>query len=253
MKAAWTIATREFSSNLRTSLAWTLLGLFTLMSGWIFFNLLVTYADNIQAIPPEMHGQVSFLEEVVLRLYANIHFLSLFFVPPLTMRLLAEEKRQGTIDLLWAAPLTDTSIIVGKFLGAWFTMLLLFLPTIMFPIVLFWAGIPDYAVIAGCYLGLALTSACYVAVGLFASALTENQVVAALTAFVFIMISWLAGWASQTVGNFWTAEVINYLSVSGHFEPLVKGELSTSDLMYFLSFTTLSLLAAVKALQSRNW
>lgn len=247
------IARREFGTNLRTPLAWTLMGLFSLLSGWIFFNLLITYADNLQAMPPEMHGQVSFLQEVVLRLYANIHFIMLFFVPPLTMRLLSEERRQGTIDLLWAAPLTDWSIILGKFLGAWFTMLLLLIPTLLFPVVLFWAGIPDYAVIAGCYLGLALTSACYVAVGLFASALTENQVVAALTSFMFIMISWLAGWASQTVGNFWTSQVIHYLSVAGHFEPLVKGELSTSDLLYFFTFIGLSLLAAVKALQSRNW
>lgn len=253
MRSAWIIARREFTTNLRTPLAWTLVGLFSLLSGWMFFNLLVTYADNIQAIPPEMHSRVSFLEEVVLRLYANIHFLTLFFVPPLTMRLLAEERRQGTIDLLWAAPLTDASIVVGKFLGAWFTMLLLFLPTLLFPAVLFWAGIPDYAVIFGCYLGLALTSACYVAAGLFASALTENQVVAALTGFVFIMVTWLAGWASQTVGNFWAAEVINYLSVSGHFEPLVKGELSSSDVLYFITFTALALIAAVKALQSRNW
>jgi len=253
MKGAWTIARREFGVNLRTPMAWTLLGLFSLLSGWIFFNLLVTYADNIQAVPAHLQAQVSFLEEVVLRLYANIHFLMLFFIPPLTMRLLAEERRQGTIDLLWSAPLTDTEIILGKFLGAWFTMLLVLLPTLFFPAVLFWAGIPDYAVVAGCYLGLSLTSACYVAVGLFASALTENQVVAALTSFVFIMFSWLAGWASQTIGNFWTAEVIHYLSVSGHFENLVKGILSTPDLAYFFSFTGLSLYAGVKALQSRNW
>lgn len=253
MKAAWIIARREFGMNLRTPLAWTLLGLFSLLSGWIFFNLLVTYADGIQAMPPEMHGRISFLEEVVLKLYGNIHFLMLFFVPPLTMRLLAEERRQGTIDLLWAAPLSDKDIIVGKFLGAWMTMLLLLLPTLLFPVVLFWAGIPDYAVIGGCYLGLALTSACYVAVGLFASALTENQVVAALTTFVFIMASWLAAWAAQTVGNFWTAEVIHYLSVTGHYEPLVQGILSSSDLLYFASFIFLALLAAVKALQSRNW
>lgn len=253
MRAAWTIALREFGINLRTPLAWTLLGLFSLLSGWIFFNLLVTYADNIQAIPPDMHSKISFLQEVVLRLYANIHFLMLFFIPPLTMRLLAEERKQGTIDLLWAAPLSDWSIIIGKFLGAWFTMLLLLVPTLLFPVVLFWAGIPDYAVIAGCYLGLGLTSACYVAIGLFASALTENQIVAALTSFVFIMFSWLAGWASQTIGNFWTAEVIHYFSVSGHFEPLVKGVLSSSDMIYFVSFIGLSLLAAVKALESRNW
>lgn len=253
MRGALVIARREFTMAMRTPLAWTLLGLFTFLSGYIFFNLLASYADNMQAIPAHMQGQISFLQEVVLRLYANIHFLLLFFIPPMTMRLLAEERRQGTIDLLWSAPISDTGIILGKFFGAWATVLVILAPTLAFPTVLFWAGIPDYAAIAGCYLGLAFTSACYVGLGLFASALTENQVVAALVSFVLIMISWLASWASQTVGNFMAAEVIHYLSVAGHFETLVQGVLSTSDLIYFASFLGLSLLAGVKVLQSRNW
>ncbi len=253
MRAAWTIARRELHAHLGTPLAWTLLGLFSLLSGWIFFNLLVGYADAIQALPPDSASQIGFMEEVVLRLYGNLHFLLLFFIPPLTMRLLAEEKRQGTIDLLWAAPVSDLAIVVGKFLGAWLTALLLLAPTLLFPVVLLWAGIHDRAVLATCYAGLAGNAACYVALGVFASALTENQMVAALGAFALVMATWLIGWAAQTVDNFWVGEALSYLSVNGHFEPLLRGVFSTSDAVFYASFTGVSLWAAVKALESRNW
>lgn len=248
-----TLAKREFSTGWRNPLCWTLVGLFSVLSGWMFFNLLATWVDSVQSLPSEAAAQVGFLEEVVLRLYGNLHFLLLFFIPPLTMRLIAEERRQGTIDLLWSSPASDTAIILGKFLGAWLSVSCLLLPTLLYPFILFWAGIPDTSVVASCYAGLILTAGCYVAMGLFASCLTENQVVAALLAFVFIMFSWLASWIAQIVGNFWLSELVHYLSVTSHFEAFIRGAPGTVDLAYFTSVMGLSLFASVKALQSRNW
>lgn len=247
------MARREMAQLWRSPLAWTLIGLFSLLSGWTFFNLLVGYADNIQAVPADMQSQINFLEEVVMRLYANINFFLLFFIPPLTMRLLAEEKRQGTLDLLLAAPITDTQIVVGKFLATWLFTVVLLVPTLLFPVVLFWAGVPDQTVLLGCYLGLILNSACYVALGLFASSLTENQVVAALLGFIFIMATWLLSWIAQSTDNFMVGEVLRWISVTGHFETLVKGVLSTSDLVYYAGFIGLSLGCSVQVLGSRNW
>jgi ABC-2 type transport system permease protein len=247
------MARREMAQLWRSPLAWTLIGLFSLLSGWTFFNLLVGYADNIQAVPADMQSQINFLEEVVMRLYANINFFLLFFIPPLTMRLLAEEKRQGTLDLLLAAPITDTQIVIGKFLATWLFVVMLLVPTLLFPVVLFWAGVPDQTVLLGCYLGLILNSACYVALGLFASSLTENQVVAALLGFIFIMATWLLSWIAQSTDNFMVGEVLRWISVTGHFETLVKGVLSTSDLVYYAGFIGLSLGCSVQVLGSRNW
>lgn len=247
------MARREMAQLWRSPLAWTLIGLFSLLSGWTFFNLLVGYADNIQAVPADMQSQINFLEEVVMRLYANINFFLLFFIPPLTMRLLAEEKRQGTLDLLLAAPITDTQIVIGKFLATWTFVVMLLVPTLLFPVVLFWAGVPDQTVLLGCYLGLILNSACYVALGLFASSLTENQVVAALLGFIFIMATWLLSWIAQSTDNFMVGEVLRWISVTGHFETLVKGVLSTSDLVYYAGFIGLSLGCSVQVLGSRNW
>ncbi len=247
------MARREMAQLWRSPLAWTLIGLFTLLTGWTFFNLLVGYADNIQAVPADMQSQINFLEEVVMRLYANINFFLLFFIPPLTMRLLAEEKRQGTLDLLLAAPITDTQIVVGKFLATWLFTVILLVPTLLFPVVLFWAGVPDQTVLLGCYVGLILNSACYVALGLFASSLTENQVVAALLGFIFIMATWLLSWIAQSTDNFMVGEVLRWISVTGHFETLVKGVLSTSDLVYYAGFIGLSLGCSVQVLGSRNW
>ncbi|MBY0515793.1 MAG: ABC transporter permease [Bacteriovoracaceae bacterium] len=247
------VSIKEISQIWRSPLAWTLLGLFSLLSGWTFFNLLVGYTDNIQSIPADMQSQISFLEEVVLRLYGNINFFLLFFIPPLTMRLMAEEKKQGTLDLLLAAPIKDHHIIVGKFLATWSFTIVLLIPTLLFPFVLFWAGVPDQKVLLGCYLGLIANTACYVAVGLFASSLTENQVIAALLGFFFIMSTWLLSWIAQSTDNFMIGEILRWLSVTGHFETLVRGVLSTADLTYYLSFVGLSLYASVQVLGSRNW
>lgn len=253
MRASFVIAQREMAAQWRSPLAWTLIGIFSLLCGWTFFNLLVGYVDNIQAIPADMQSQISFIEEVVIRLYGNINFFLLFFIPPLTMRLLADEKRQGTIDLLWAAPITDTSIVLGKFFATWLFTLVLLIPTLLFPAVLFWAGVPDQSVLVGCYLGLALNTASYVGMGLLASSLTENQVVAALLGFVFIMFTWILSWIAQGTDNFIVAETLRWLSVTGHFETLVRGVLSTSDFVYYGVFIYLSLRASVTVLESRNW
>jgi len=247
------IARREFIMGWRTPLSWTLVGFFSILTGWMFFSLLAGWVDNLVKLPAGAVGEASFLEEVVLRLYGNIHFLLLFFAPPLTMRLLAEERRQGTIDLLWAARATDAQIVIGKFLGAWALLMCLMLPTLLYPVILFWAGIPDVAVVASCYAGLVLTSACYVALGTLASSLTENQVVAALLGFVFIMLSWMTSWLAQSVDHYWLSEVLHYLAVNAHFEAFTRGAPASYDLVYFAGVAGLSLYAGVKALQSRNW
>ncbi len=253
MKTMRIIFQKEVSTLWRSPLAWILIGLFSLLSGWTFFNLLVGYTDNIQTIPADMQSQISFLEEVVLRLYSNINFFLLFFIPPLTMRLMAEEKKQGTLDLLLSAPLTDASIIVGKFFATWSFAIILLLPTLLFPVVLFWAGVPDQNVLIGCYAGLFANTSVYVALGLLASTLTENQVVAALLGFIFILGTWLLSWIAQTTANFMIAELLRWFSVTGHFENLMRGVLSTADLTYYISFVTLSLYASVQTLGSRNW
>jgi ABC-2 type transport system permease protein len=247
------IIRRELAQLWRSPLAWTMIGLFSLLSGWTFFNLLVGYVNNIQAIPADQQTQISFVEEVVIRLYANINFYLLFFIPPLTMRLLAEEKRSGTIDLLWAAPVNDRQIVIGKYFATWCFTLVLLLPTLLFPVTLFWAGIPDQNILLGCYLGLAANAACYVALGLFASGLTDNQVVAALLGFIFILSTWLLSWIAQGTDNFALGEMLHWLSVTGHFETLLKGVLSTNELAYYVGFITLGLTATVKVLESRNW
>ena len=232
---------KEFLLLWRSPLALTLIGIFSLLAGWTFFNLLVGYVDNIQAIPADMQSQISFLEEVVLRLYSNLNFILLFFIPPLTMR------------LIFASPITDTQIILGKFLSTWAFTLVLILPTLLFPIVLFWAGVPDQKVLLGCYIGLSLNMACYVGLGLLASALTENQVVAALLGFMFIMFTWLLAWISQGVDNFMLSEILRWMSITGHFENLLKGVLSSSDLVYYLSVIVMSLYVSRLTLSSRDW
>ncbi len=253
MKNFRVILAREVLALWRSPLAWTLLGVFALLAGLIFFNLLEGYVTSIQSIPANMQSQVSFTEEVLLRLYGNLNFFMVFFIPPLTMRLLAEERRQGTLDLLWAAPVTDSQIVLAKFVATWAVGAALLLPTLIFPAVMFWAGSPEGALLWTSYLGLICNLALYSALGLFASALTESAVVAALLGVVFNLGTWMMSWIAQVVENFQVAEALRYLSVTPHYENLARGLVISTDLFYYFFAVTFALYLTVSALATRNW
>lgn len=110
----WTIWKKEVESYFSSPLAYVLIGLFSLITGIMFFNLLVTYTDGVQAIPQDMAQNISFVEEVVLKLFANINFLFLIFIPLLTMKLFSEEKRLETIDLFWLSPTKEWQVVLAK-------------------------------------------------------------------------------------------------------------------------------------------
>jgi ABC-2 type transport system permease protein len=244
---------KELDSYFSSPLAYVLIGLFSLITGAFFFNLLVTYMDGIQAIPQAMSQQVSLMEEVVLRLFANINFLFLFFAPLITMKLFSEEKRLETLNLYWMSPLREWQVVLAKGLAAMTLIFSMLFMTIIFPLIIWGVGVRDLSLLGSAYLSVFLNAACYVALGLYCSSLSGNQIIAALLSILGIMFLWMITWGGHLNSNYVVAEIFTYIGISSHFERILRGLIGTQDMIYYSSFVFIFGFLTVKSLSRRNW
>lgn len=249
----WTIWKKELDSYFSSPLAYVLIGLFSLISGVVFYNLLVTYADGIAALPQSYTGNISFVDEVVLRLFANLNFLMLFFIPLITMKLFAEERRLETLDLYWLSPVRDWQLVVAKGLAALVLILAMLLMTLVYPLIIWGVGVQDFSVLAPAYLGVLLNSACYIVLGLFCSSLSSNQIIAALCSILGIMFLWMITWGGHLNSNYLVSQILTYIGISSHFERILRGQVGTQDLIYYFTFIVFFGFLTVKSLGRRNW
>ena len=238
MKSVWIIAKRELQSFFDSLIAYIMLVLFLGFSG--FFTWL--YGADVFLV-----GQAS------LNSFFDIAFWTLFFfIPAITMRMLAEEKKTGTIELLLTKAVTDRDVILGKFLACFLLVTIAVLFTLPYYITLANIGNVDHGAIWCGYLGLLLMSAAYISIGLFTSSITNNQIVAFLLAlfiglFFHIIFNVLASRTSGFIG-----QLFHTLSLSVHFESLSRGVIDTKDIVYFLSIVAIGLLLAQTSLAKRN-
>ncbi len=239
-----TILQKEFNAFLNSPVAYVVLGVFLIATGlfvWVFPDSSVLdygYAD-------------------LQTLFNLAPWIFLFLIPAITMRTFAEEKKAGTIELLLTRPLTDGQIIGGKYLACLLLALLALVPTLLYYYSVYQLGNPegniDSAATVGSYLGLALLAAVFAAIGILASALTRDQIIAFLVAVVgcFLVYSGFDSLASVLEGS--AAYYVGQLGIAAHYRDLSKGLIDSRDLMYFLSLIADALLATRLVLQSRNW
>ncbi len=238
MKQIWIISKRELDSFFNSLIAYIMLILFLGFSG--FFTWL--FGSDIFMV-----GQAS------LGSFFSIAYWTLFFfIPALTMRLLAEEKRSGTIELLLTKPVTDRQVVIGKFLSTLFLIGIALLFTLPYVITVAKLGNLDIGAVICGYFGLLLMSGVYISIGLFASSVTQNQIVAFLTAlfiglFFHLIFNVLAGSFTGTIG-----QVFDYLSMSTHFQSISRGVIDTRDLIYFGTLMVFGLYFAELSLSRRN-
>lgn len=244
---------KEMQGYFSSPLAYILIGLFSLISGLIFFNLLVSYTDNIQALPPEYAMNISFVQEVVLKFFANVNFLFLIFIPLITMKLFSEEKRLETLDLYFMAPIKDWQIVLAKWLSAFCLILSMLAMTLVFPLVIWGVGIRDFSLLGTAYLAVLLNAAAYISIGLFFSSVSNNQIVAALLSILGIMFIWMITWGGHLNSNFIISEIFTYIGITSHFERLLRGMFGTQDLIYYGSFISWFFFLTLKSLDKRNW
>ena len=184
--------------------------------------------------------------------FANMSFLLIFVVPLLTMRLVAEELRLGTLELLFTDPLSDATIVLAKFCGAVCFFAVMMAPTLAYPAILAATGQPDLGPIAGGYVGLFLMGSLFVAAGLCASALTSHQIAAAAASFTLLLLLWVLGRAGASLAPGISRDVLDYLSTFSRFAAFRRGLVDTRSLVYFVSLTVLLLFGAVRALGLRR-
>ncbi len=249
----WTMWKKEIESYFSSPMAYVIIGLFSLITGVFFFNLLVTYTDGIQAIPQNMTQNISFVEEVVLRLFANINFLFLLFIPLITMKLLSEEKRLETLELYWLSPVKDWHVVASKALAAMTLVLTMLLMTVVYPLIIWGVGIHDLSLLGTSYLSVFLNALCYISLGLFCSSLSGNQIIAALLSVLGIMFLWMLTWGGHLNSNYAVAEIFTYIGITSHFERVLRGLLGTQAIIYYLSFIFLFHFLTVKSLGRRSW
>lgn len=229
------IAERELKSYFVSPVAYVIAAFFLLISGYLFAFILAN------------------TREATLRyLLSNLSVVWLFITPALTMRLLAEEQRTGTIELLMTNPIRDVEVALGKYLSALAFVAVMLLLTLYFPLLLFVFGSPDRGPILTGYLGVLLQGAAFLGIGLLASSLTQNQIVAAVVTFAVLLVLWL----SDSVGGFLggpVGSVFNYLSVTQHFQDFPRGVIDTRDVVYFLSVAVGTVFLTTLNLQARRW
>jgi ABC-2 type transport system permease protein len=247
-----TIAGKELRSYFGSPVAWVMMGLFAVIFGW-FYNVYLTYfvQATMQAqFGPPPPSNVN--NDMIRPLLSNASVLVLFLLPMVTMRSYAEEKRSGTIELLLTSPVTDVDIILGKFFGSVGLYGGLLLVTIVYVAVLFGLGNPDWKPVVTGYVGLLLLGSCFISLGLFISSTTKNQMMAGAATFVVSLMFWIVSWFAESAGPT-AGRVLNYLSVTQHFDDFGKGVIDTQHVVYYLSFITFSLFLTLKSVDTERW
>jgi ABC-2 type transport system permease protein len=253
MSPIWTITKREVKSYFTSPLAYVITGIFSILAGWIFFNLLAGYVNNIQNLPAGVAGQIRFIDAVVIKFFAFLNQILFLICPMVSMRLFAEEKKQHSIELLYSAPISDWAILLGKYFSSFIVMLFMISMTFIFPIILYAAGLYETTIFFTGYVGITLNVATYLAIGIFASSLTENQIVAAVLSLVFIMFLFFLPWAAQVSPNYMIGFFFKYLGLESHFINILRGLFNTIDFGYYFSLIFFVLFSTKKVLESRNW
>lgn len=255
MRALKAIYLREMAAYLRSPIAYALWAGFLALTGYFFYSGVIYYAlASMQAMNSALGGVTLNVQDMLVApLLGNMSVLLLLITPLLTMRLLSEEKRSGTLELLLSYPLGDPSVVLAKFLAALSTLALILAPTLAHMALLAWLGPLHWPAVLLGYLGLLLLGGAFIALGLVASALTENQIVAAIVAFAGLLILWMLRWAGAlSQGDSWLSG-LQQLSLAVHFENMAKGLLDTADLAYFLLFIGFFLFVAIRALEAKRW
>jgi gliding motility-associated transport system permease protein len=253
MRNVFTICGKEVKSYFTSPIAYLLMGLFGLITGFMFYSATVYFINA--GTQQQMSGQNSPMDIgqfVIAPLLGNAGVIGLFLIPLISMRLFAEEKRSGTIELLLTSPLSDWEIILGKWLGAMTMYLAVIGMTAINVGLLFAWSTPDWRPILTGYLGLILQGATVLAIGTFISTTTSNQIIAGGATFAINLLLWVLSWVSNYADSAF-GKAVAYCSILVHFEPFSRGIIDSKDVIFYLSAIFLGLFLTARSLESLRW
>ncbi len=232
-----TITGRELKAYFLSPIAYIITAIFAFFTGFVFLN------NILPSQQADLSGDFSWML-----------VLAIFAAPFLTMRLFAEENRMGTIELLMTAPVRDWEIVIGKYVAGLLAFIFMLVPTLWHVIILWRYGPPDFGPIATGYLLMVLAGAAFVAIGMFASSLTQNQIIAVVVAFFALLFLWVANAPASATGA--ANPVVDFLSQAAltvHFTDFQNGVIDSNNVLYFLSLAAIGVFLTVRVVESRRW
>jgi ABC-2 type transport system permease protein len=231
----FTIFRREIRSYFNSPVAYVVIVVFLAITGWFFSSNM--FLINVASM------------RIVFEL---VPMVFLFFIPAITMRLLAEEKKSGTLELLTTKPVRDVEIVLGKFLAAWVLLAAALAPTFIYFLTLLALGPIDIGPVFAGYLGLFLMGGVYIAIGIFASSVTENQIVAFILSFLIVLALFLMDKVLMYVPEVF-ASTMEFLAIDYHFSSIARGVIDSRNIIYFGSLLGFALVLATVSLERRKW
>jgi ABC-2 type transport system permease protein len=237
------ICRRELNSYFGSFVAYALIAVFLVLSGYFFYSDLIFFV---------LFGGFSLPSGLWQFFFIDMRFVAMLVLPLITTRLFSEEKKLGTMELLWTYPVRDGEIVAGKFLAAWTFFLAMLAPTLISPLVFYqFHPFPLGPLISG-YAGMLLLGTAFIACGMFVSSLTEHQVVSAMGTYGIVVMFWFLTWneevASQTL-----VRILLGLSLFDHFYNFARGVIDTRSVVFFLLFASLFLFLTWESLSTRKW
>ena len=253
------VYTKEMRSYFVSPVAYVIAGVFLFLSGYLFRNILMQFnflcmqfAQQAQYMGGQNLPPLNLNEIVVTQFFGVMDFIWLLVVPMLTMRLFAEEKKNGTMELLMTSPISSLQVLLGKFFACLSLYTIIVALTLVYCLILEFYGEPDWGPIFSAYLGYILLGGTFIAVGTLASALTENQIVAVLLSFGMLLLLWLIDWSASFAGPT-AAKILQHISIIEHLKDFQRGVIDTKDVIFYLSFIFFGLFLTTRIIESRRW
>ncbi len=250
----WPIFKKEMRLYFTSPIAYVIVAVFFFISGLFFWSIFDFFskASMQSMMNPQFARDLNVTDGVFRPLLSNVTVILLLLMPMVTMRLFAEERRSGTIELLLTYPVRDGAVLLGKYFAALALYALMLVGTLLYPgLILYFAPIEWGSLLTG-YVGLLLLGATFLAVGVFISSLTENQIIAAIVTFGALLALWIVGWSADSVGGTW-GKVLSHLSIIEHFDSFAKGVFDTKDVIFYVDVTIVALFLSLRSLEARRW
>jgi ABC-2 type transport system permease protein len=243
MRKTFAICRRELAAMCGGPLAWVLGAVFLALAGYFFYSDLILFV---------LVGGANQTQGLWRFVFLDFRLVALLVLPLLTMRLFAEERKQGTLELLWTYPVRDREVLAGKFVAAVVIYLVMLAGTAVGPLVLYVLHPFDVTPVLAGYVGMLLLGIAFIACGTAASTLTDNQVVSAMLTYGVLVLAWFATWNEAAIGER-VAPVLLQLSLFDHFYGFAQGVIDSRDVVYLLVFAVFFLFLALRALGTRAW
>jgi len=254
MKGILAVFRKEVAITYSSPIFYAAAFIFLVVSGYFFFTNTAFFSlQSFQAMTnPMLSEGLNLTDMVVKPFFSDLSIILLLMLPLITMRLYAEEKKTGTIELLFTYPLSDMAVLTGIYCATMLVLLTMLVGTIPYLIILEVFGSLEWGIVLSGYLGIILLGGSFIALGIFTSSLTENQIIAAVISFGALLLFWVIGWAKAIAGPL-LGPILYHISIISHLAPFVKGLIDTRDVVFYFLFTFFWLFLTLRFLNSRFW